>query len=118
MVRAVQWGKQEDFHATFRAGRRDSGLQGYRKVGIRDWRDRRLEEYRIGGFMKGGIQYWRDTGKEGFGTGGIQDWGIKERRDSGLEGFGTGGIKDWRDTGNEGLQGYIKRGIQSGLGGH
>ena len=68
--------------------------------------------------MKGGIQYWRDTGKEGFGTGGIQDWGIKERRDSGVEGFGTGGIKDWRDTGNEGLQGYIKRGIQLGLGGH
>ena len=81
VVRAVQWGKQEDFHATFRAGRRDSGLQKYRKVGIRDWRDRRLEEYRIGGYMR-----IEDTGKEGFSTGGIQ-----ERRDSGLGGFRTGG---------------------------
>ena len=95
VVRAVQWGKQEDFHATFRAGRRDSGLQKYRKVGIRDWRDRRLEEYRIGGYMR--IHERRDSVLEGYRKGGIRDWGDSGLGDKGKEGFGSGGIRNWRD---------------------
>ena len=40
---------------------RDAELEGYRKVGIRDWRDSAIEED------------WRDTGLEGYRKGGIRD---------------------------------------------
>ena len=45
--------------------REDSGLEGYRKGRILDWRDLGLEGYRNGEIRE---RDWRDTGKEGFGT--------------------------------------------------
>ena len=49
--------------------KRESGLEGIRKGGIRDWRDE--------GFRTGGTQEMRDTlegsGEERSWTGGIQD---------------------------------------------
>ena len=93
-VRAVQWGKQEDFHATFKAGRRDSGLQGYRKGGIRTAGIHEGRHSRLEGFRTGGIQERRDSILEGFRTGVIQ-----ERRDLGMEGFRTAGIEERKDSG-------------------
>ena len=59
--------------------RRDSGLEVYRKGGIRDGRDSELR----------GIQERKDAGKEEYRTGVIRDW-----RDSGLEGYRTRGKQE------------------------
>ena len=87
----------------FRTGgmqeRRDSGLQGYRKGGIRDCsagmlkrRDSGLHGFRTGWvrYKKGGI---RPSGLEEFRIG-----VLNEKRDSGLEGF--------RKVGYAGLEGF------------
>ena len=68
------------------AGRRESGLEGDRKGGIRNCMDPVLEGYR-----KRGIQDWRDSGLEGYGIGG------KKKR-----GFRTGGMWKRRDAGQDG----------------
>ena len=78
------------------AGRRESGLEGYRKGAIRDCMDPVLE-----GHMKRGIQEARDPGLEEFRTRGLQD-----RRDTGQEGYmtevyRTGGIQDRREKRQE-----------------
>ena len=74
------------------AGRRDSGLEGYRKGGIWDCKDPVLKGHR-----KRGIRKMRDTGLEGFRTRGLQDSRENEhegsnRGDEEQERCRTGGI--------------------------
>ena len=91
------------------AGRRESGLEGDRKGGIRNCMDPVLEGYR-----KRGIQDWRDSGLEGYGIGGKKKTRVQDRRDVeeercrtgwiGKVGHRTAGMHDWRDAGKEGQE--------------
>ena len=80
--------------------RKDSGLEGYRKRVIQNWRDT----------GKRGTQDWMDAGKEksesrlqGYRKGGVGTGGLQDTRDTGLKGSRKGGIQDCRDTGNKGF---------------
>ena len=56
-----------------------------RQPWIKDWRDTGKEDSGLQGYKKGGIWDWRDSGLSG---------GVYERRDSGLQRFRTGGIQE------------------------
>ena len=76
------------------SGVKDSGLEGYMKGGIHDWRDSGLD-----GFRTRRIHERSDTGKKGS----MQRDLYYKRRDAVQDDTGqlvstTGGMQDWRDA--------------------
>ena len=81
--------------------KRDTEKEGYRRGGIRDWRDtgnRDTGKQGSGGCGTVEMLERRDTGMERLRKEGRRKGGMMEIRDERKEGFRTGRIQDWKNT--------------------